>query len=64
LRPPPSRLAKNRLGQSALWGYGISGDLPMVTVTVGDERGIPLIRDLVLAHTYLRLRGFQTDLIF
>ena len=27
LRPPADRLALNKLGQSALWGYGISGDL-------------------------------------
>ena len=28
---PADRLARNRLGQSALWQYGISGDLPMFT---------------------------------
>ena len=28
-------IAKNTLGQSALWKYGISGDLPIVLVTLG-----------------------------
>ena len=29
LRMPADRLARNQLGQSALWGDGISGDLPI-----------------------------------
>ena len=57
------RLARNRLGQSALWAYGISGDLPMLAVTVADARSLPLVRELLLAHTYWRLRGFHADLI-
>ena len=63
LRPLASRLARNRLGQSSLWGYGISGDLPMLTVTLADPRNMGLIRELLLAHTYWRLRGFEADLI-
>jgi cellobiose phosphorylase len=63
MRPSPGRLALNRLGQSALWAYGISGDLPMVTVTVADSFNLGLIRELLLAHTYWRLRGFHADLI-
>ena len=45
LRPPPDRLARNRLGQSALWAYGISGDLPMLAVTVAESRSLPLVRE-------------------
>jgi cyclic beta-1,2-glucan synthetase len=63
LRPLGERLLLNRLGQSALWAYGISGDLPMLIVTIGDIRSLPLIRELLLAHTYWRLRGFRCDLI-
>jgi cyclic beta-1,2-glucan synthetase len=63
LRPLSERLAQNRLGQSALWAYGISGDLPMLVVTIGDVRNLALIRELLLAHTYWRLRGFRCDLI-
>ena len=63
LRAAGERLARNRLDQSALWGYGISGDLPMLTVIVTDDRGLPLVRELLLAHTYWRLRGFRADLI-
>ena len=63
LRPPSDRLVLNKLGQSALWGYGVSGDLPMVVVTIADVRGLPLLRELLLAHHYWRLRGFRADLI-
>ena len=63
LRPPADRLVLNKLGQSALWGYGVSGDLPMVVVTIADARGLPLLRELLLAHHYWRLRGFRADLI-
>ncbi len=63
LRLPAVRMERNRLGQSALWGYGISGDLPMLTVIVGDPRGMPLVRELLLAHTYWLMRGFRADLI-
>jgi len=63
LRPPSDRLALNKLGQSALWGYGVSGDLPMLVVAIADARGIPLLRELLLAHNYWRLRGFRVDLI-
>ena len=63
MRPSPGRLGLNRLGQSALWAHGISGDLPMVTVTIADSFNLSLIRELLVAHTYWRLRGFHADLI-
>lgn len=63
LRAPADRLTRNRLGQSALWAYGISGDFPMLVVTVAESRSLSLVRELLLAHAYWRLRGFQTDLI-
>ncbi len=63
LRVPGFRMERNQLGQSALWGYGISGDLPLLTVIIADPRALPLVRELLLAHTYWRMRGFQADLI-
>ena len=54
---------RSRLGQSRLWAYGISGDLPIVVVTFADPRGVPLVREALLAHTYWRLRGFRADLV-
>jgi cyclic beta-1,2-glucan synthetase len=63
LRMPGDRLARNRLGQIALWGDGISGDLPILTITINEPRSIPLVRELLLAHAYWRLRGFKVDLV-
>jgi cellobiose phosphorylase len=63
LRMPADRLARNQLGQPALWGDGISGDLPILTITITEARSVPLVRELLLAHAYWRLRGFRADLI-
>lgn len=63
LRPPSDRLARNRLGQAGLWPLGISGDLPLLLVTAAEARHLPLVRELLLAHTYWRLRGLRVDLI-
>jgi len=63
LRMIPARPERNRLRQSALWGYGISGDLPILIVTVADSRGLPLLREVLTAHSYWRMRGFQADLV-
>jgi cyclic beta-1,2-glucan synthetase len=63
LRPSAERVARNRLGQSGLWAYGISGDLPIVLITIAESRNMPLVRDVLLAHAYWRLRGFKADLV-
>lgn len=57
------RLLKNRLGQSGLWPQGISGDLPIVVVTVGDIYDVDLVKQLLIAHTFWCLRGLKVDLV-
>ncbi|HEX4273826.1 MAG TPA: glucoamylase family protein [Bryobacteraceae bacterium] len=63
LRPPTDRMTRNRLGQESLWTYGISGDLPILVVTLSDGRSLSLVREVLLAHAYWRLRGFKADVI-
>ena len=63
LRAPLERLRQNTLGQTNLWAYGISGDLPLAAVAVADSQGISLVREVLVAHTYWRLRGFKADLV-
>ena len=63
LRADASVLIKNRRGQSGLWGYSISGDLPIVLVQIGDPANIDLVRQLVQAHAYWRLKGLAVDLV-
>ena len=63
LRPSAARLSRNMLGQEGLWAYGISGDLPILTLTLTDSRSLSLVRETLLAHTFWRLRGFKVDLV-
>jgi len=62
-RADASVLIKNRRGQSGLWGYSISGDLPIVLVQIADPANIDLVRQLVQAHAYWRLKGLLVDLV-
>ena len=63
LRASARRLAENYQGQAGLWPYGISGDRPMVLITIGETREISLVRQMVQAHTYLQMHGLSFDLI-
>ena len=63
LRADPGILLKNRRGQSGLWGYSISGDLPIVLLRIEDPANIELVRQLVQAHAYWRLKGLAVDLV-
>ncbi|HEX2327759.1 MAG TPA: glucoamylase family protein, partial [Candidatus Angelobacter sp.] len=63
LRADASVLSTNRRTQSGLWGYAISGDLPIVLLQIGDMVNIDLVRPLVQAHAYWRLKGLAVDLV-
>ncbi|MDZ7581725.1 MAG: glucoamylase family protein [Deltaproteobacteria bacterium] len=63
LRADPSVLKKNRRGQSGLWGYAISGDLPIVLLQIEHPANIDLVRQLVQAHAYWCLKGLAVDLV-
>ena len=63
LRADPAILARNGRGQSGLWGYSISGDLPIVLLRVEDPANIDLVRQLLQAHAYWRMKGLAVDLV-
>ena len=63
LRAEAGVLLRNRRGQSGLWSYAISGDLPIVLLQIGDAENIDLVRRLVQAHAYWRLKGLAVDLV-
>ncbi|MFH1918926.1 MAG: cyclic beta 1-2 glucan synthetase, partial [Planctomycetota bacterium] len=63
LRAEPGVIINNRRGQSGLWGYSISGDLPIVLLQIEDSANIDLVRQLVQAHAYWRLKGLAVDLV-
>ncbi|SMF41948.1 GH36-type glycosyl hydrolase domain-containing protein [Desulfovibrio gilichinskyi] len=63
LRADAEVLIKNHRGQSGLWGYSVSGDLPIVLLQIEDVANIELVRQLVQAHAYWRLKGLAVDLV-
>jgi len=63
LRADPDIIIKNHRGQSGLWGNSISGDLPIVLLQIGEPANIDLVRQLLQAHAYWRLKGLTVDLV-
>ena len=59
----PEDLSLNTLGQADLWGYGISGDLPIVLVRVTAASGLPLVRQVLHAQEYWRVKGLRADFV-
>ncbi len=62
-RADPGILINNRRGQSGLWGYAISGDLPIVLLKIEDQSNMQLVKQMVQAHAYWRLKGLAVDLV-
>ena len=63
LRPGPEVLQRNARGPSALWGHGISGDLPIVLVRIDDPDEAGIVRQLLKAQEYLRGKRLAFDLV-
>ncbi len=63
LRAEAAVISRNRRGQSGLWGFAISGDLPIVLLRIAEAANIDLVRQLVQAHAYWRLKGLTVDLV-
>ena len=62
-RAAPSVIARNQLGQSGLWRFAISGDLPIVLLNIGDLSRIDLVKQVLQAHAYWRMKGLAADLM-
>ncbi len=63
LRADPRVIAQNRRGQSSLWGHSISGDLPIVLLTITDSQNMNIVTTLIRAHNYWRQKGLCADLV-
>jgi cellobiose phosphorylase len=62
-RAAPGVIARNQLGQSGLWRFGISGDLPIVKLRIGDLNRIDLVKQVLQAHAYWRMKGLAAELV-
>ncbi len=63
LRAPRQILDNNRLGQATLWAHGISGDLPIVLLTVADEAGLTAVAQLLRALAFWQVKCLSVDLV-
>ncbi len=63
MRPTSEILKRNRLDVTGLWGRGISGDLPILLVRIDDLEDQTLIRQLLRAHEYWRMKRLAVDIV-
>jgi cellobiose phosphorylase len=63
LRGEPAVIMNNLRGQSGLWSHSVSGDLPIVLLHLQDPENIDLVKQLIQAHAYWRLKGLSADLV-
>ncbi|NTW72923.1 MAG: glycosyl transferase, partial [Eubacteriaceae bacterium] len=57
------QIKMNRKGQPSLWQYGISGDRPMVLLTLEDMDNMEILYEMLKAHEYWRLKDLNVDLV-
>ena len=63
LRAGPDTIRSNELGQAGLWPHGISGDLPILLVRVIGDADVALVRQVLQAQEYWRLKGLSVDVV-
>jgi cyclic beta-1,2-glucan synthetase len=63
LRPSPQVLKRNAAGPAVLWAHRISGELPIVLVRIDEPEDTGIVRQLLRAHEYWRLKGLAVDLV-
>src|SRR6185503_5639111 len=59
----PETLERNVLGQSGLWAHGISGDNPILLVRVLEQDDLALVRQVLRAQDYWRLKGLIAEAV-
>jgi cyclic beta-1,2-glucan synthetase len=63
LRASRAALTKNQSGPSVLWAFGISGDLPIVLLEIDAEGDLDIVKQLLRAREYWRLKRLAVDLV-
>jgi cyclic beta-1,2-glucan synthetase len=63
LRPSSTILERNQRGPSTLWAHSISGDLPIVLVRIDEVQDLEIVRQLLRAHQYWRMKQLGVDLV-
>ena len=63
LRPSMDVLTRHAGGPAALWAHGISGDIPIVLVRIDEPEDVGIVRQLLRAHEYWRMKQLAVDLV-
>jgi len=63
LRPSSDAIRRGGGGPAALWAQGISGDLPIVLARIDDIEDVAIVRQLLRAHEYWRMKHLAVDLV-
>ncbi|MDO8350888.1 MAG: glucoamylase family protein [Gallionella sp.] len=62
-RTSASVITRNKLGQSGLWRFAVSGDLPIILIRLGELRRINLLKHVLQAHAYWRMKGLASEVV-
>ncbi len=63
MRAQATVIESNFRGQSGLWSHSVSGDIPILLLHIHDPESVDLVKQLVKAHAYWRLKGLAVDLV-
>ncbi|MBK8650584.1 MAG: hypothetical protein IPN23_02525 [Elusimicrobia bacterium] len=63
LRASEAVLEANARGAPGLWSHGLSGDLPIVLVRIDEPEDRHIVRQLLRAHEYWRMKNLAVDLV-
>jgi cyclic beta-1,2-glucan synthetase len=63
LRPSSDAIRRGGGAPPALWAQGISGDIPIVLVRIDNIEDVAIVRQLLRAHEYWRMKQLAVDLV-
>ncbi len=63
LRPPAELLKRGGRNMSALWAHGVSGDLPIVLLRIDEVGDLGIVRQVLRAFEYWRLKRLAVDIV-
>jgi cyclic beta-1,2-glucan synthetase len=63
MRPSSNLLMRGGRARSGLWALGISGDLPIVVLRFEESDDLEIVRQLLRAHEYWRMKQLAVDLV-
>jgi cyclic beta-1,2-glucan synthetase len=63
LRPSSAAIQRGGCTRPSLWAHGISGDVPIVLLRIEHLEDMAIVRQLLQAHEYWRLKQLAVDLV-